>query len=69
MTPPPLRALPAEFLAFGVSDVVKAQPGAWCRPVWLLIGKAACVGVFAYGLWQTRRINSAHPEQADEVQG
>ena len=31
------------LLAFGVSDIVETQTGAWWRPWWLLLWKAACV--------------------------
>ncbi|MCB1230017.1 MAG: hypothetical protein KDN19_07120 [Verrucomicrobiae bacterium] len=38
------------FLAFGASDLVEIQTGAWWKPWWLLLWKAACiVGLFA--LW------------------
>lgn len=40
------------FVAFGVSDIVETHTGAWWRPVWLLIWKATCVGVFACLLWK-----------------
>ncbi|MBE7458640.1 MAG: hypothetical protein KJ057_17160 [Phycisphaerae bacterium] len=33
------------FLAFGASDVVEADTGAWWRPWWLLAWKAACLAV------------------------
>ena len=44
------------FLAFGASDLVEMQTGAWFRPWWLLLWKATCVtvlvGTFArYRLW------------------
>ncbi len=40
------------FLAFGISDLVEARTGAWWRPLWLLLLKAGCIAVFAYGLWE-----------------
>lgn len=49
------------FLAFGVSDLIEARTGAWWRPAWLLILKAACVGVFAYGLWEHLRLRGTTP--------
>jgi hypothetical protein len=33
------------LVAFGLSDVVEVQTGAWWRPWWLLVWKAGCVGV------------------------
>ena len=46
------------FLAFGASDVVEVQSGAWWRPWWLLAWKAACIGALAVLLvlyWRRRR--------------
>ena len=31
------------FVAFGWSDVVEVQTGAWFRPWWLLVWKGVCV--------------------------
>ena len=31
------------FVAFGISDIVEVSTGAWWRPWWLLLWKAACV--------------------------
>ncbi len=33
------------FLAFGASDLIEMQTGAWWRPWWLLVWKGACVAV------------------------
>ncbi len=33
----------AVLLLFGLSDVVEASSGAWWRPWWLLVWKAACI--------------------------
>lgn len=33
----------AVLMAFGASDLVETQTGAWWRPWWLLLWKAACV--------------------------
>ncbi len=33
------------LVAFGISDVVETRTGAWWRPWWLLVWKAACVVV------------------------
>ncbi len=35
------------FVAFGLSDVIEAQTGAWWRPWWLFVLKAVCVLVLA----------------------
>ena len=45
------------FALFGVSDIVETTTGAWWRPRWLLMWKAACVVTF---LWLLKRhINMA----------
>ena len=43
------------FLVFGVTDLIEMQTGAWWRPPWLLVMKAACIAVFAQGIWQFTR--------------
>jgi hypothetical protein len=35
--------LAATLVAFGISDVVEAQTGAWYEPWWLLAWKAVCI--------------------------
>ncbi len=35
------------LIAFGISDLVETQTGAWWRPPWLLAWKAACVAILA----------------------
>ena len=40
------------FALFGVSDIVETTTGAWWRPWWLLVWKAACVATF---LWLLKR--------------
>ena len=56
-----LRCLEAAIalVLFGCSDLVEAHTGAWWRPWWLLVWKAACVLVLA-GLtidyWRRRRL-------------
>jgi hypothetical protein len=42
------------FIAFGGSDVVEVQTGAWWRPWWLLGWKAACLLVMVQQLTQYR---------------
>lgn len=58
--------LAAAFLAFGISDLIEAQTGAWWRPPWLFILKAGCVGVFAYGYWEHRRIRNTEASRPNE---
>jgi len=47
------------FVLFGVSDIVEATTGAWWRPWWLLIWKAACLCVFLRLFADWRRQRSA----------
>lgn len=42
--------LPLTFGVFGLSDVIELQTGAWWRPWWLFVMKAACVLVFVVAL-------------------
>lgn len=46
------------FLLFGLSDIVEVQTGAWWRPWWLLIWKAACV--FAMLALLARHMRTLH---------
>jgi hypothetical protein len=45
------------FLLFGFSDLVEISTGAWWRPWWLLLWKAACLGTFL-ALWLNHRRTS-----------
>ena len=36
------------FFWFGVSDFIEVGTGAWYRPIWLLLMKAACVAVLVH---------------------
>ena len=49
------------FTCFGVSDLVEATTGAWWRPWWLLVWKAACVAtlLFLLNRYLARRKRSA----------
>jgi len=42
--------LAGAFVLFGISDVIESKTGAWWRPPWLLILKAACVAVILWGI-------------------
>lgn len=48
--------LASAFLAFGLSDIIESQTGAWWRPWWLLVLKGGCICAFLYGAWAYRRI-------------
>jgi hypothetical protein len=52
-----LLILTAAFGAFGVSDIIESHTGAWWRPWWLFVLKAACVLAMAppaWRLWKSR---------------
>ena len=44
--------LAVAFFVFGLSDVVESQTGAWWRPWWLFVWKAACVLTFLFCFWR-----------------
>lgn len=54
--------LAATLVAFGLSDVVEVQTGAWYRPWWMLLWKATCVVILlGYGLaWWRCRAQARH---------
>src|SRR5260221_14422810 len=43
-----LLLLGATLVVFGGSDLVESQTGAWWRPWWLLLWKAACVLMLSF---------------------
>lgn len=56
-------------MAFGVSDIIELQTGAWWRPWWLLLLKAACLLSFAqtgYYLWWHQKRNGIEQEKQHE---
>ena len=46
---PTLRILAITLVVFGASDVVEARTGAWWKPWWLFVWKAACILVLLLG--------------------
>ncbi len=55
-------ALGVALVAFGLSDVVEAQTGAWYRPWWLLSWKATNVAAIAVlGFFALRRASVGRP--------
>lgn len=56
------------FLAFAGSDAVEMQTGAWWRPWWLFVWKAACVvllvGVAVHHI-RTERSTASEPDAPD----
>lgn len=44
------------FIAFGFTDLVEMQTGAWWKPWWLFVWKAACVLLLAtVGIYHRRK--------------
>ena len=51
------------IVAFGFSDLVEARTGAWWKPWWLFVWKAACVLLMLAGAWRyrhARRLQRRH---------
>ena len=47
------------FVAFGVSDIIEAQTGAWWRPFSLLVLKAICVVTFVLCFFKYKKLQGA----------
>ena len=60
-----MALLVVTLVAFGFSDVVESRTGAWWRPWWLFLWKAACVVLLAFGFFRyyrlTKRRQSTEP--------
>ncbi len=52
--------LPLAFAAFGISDLIEVQTGAWWEPWWLFVMKAVCVLVFLLAWRALRRQGKPH---------
>ena len=59
------------LIAFGLSDVVETTTGAWWRPWWLFVWKAACVAIIVVTVgrlwWVTRRRAPTSPGRSAEA--
>ncbi len=58
---PTLRTLAITLVVFGTSDIVEARTGAWWKPWWLFVWKAACVLVLLLGLIHYYRLTKKVP--------
>mgnify|MGYP000510082498 CR=1 FL=1 len=47
------------FVAFGVSDIIEAQTGAWWRPFSLLVLKVICVVTFVLCFFKYKKLQGA----------
>lgn len=65
--PSPVRRLGTAaciaFFAFGASDLVEIQTGAWYKPWWLFGWKAACVVVLLSCPWAYHRRREREPQK------
>ena len=52
-----LLMLVVALFVFGGSDIVESRTGAWWRPWWLFVWKAACVVVLLVGFWRYYRLS------------
>ena len=57
------------FCAFGVSDIVEVETGAWWRPWWLLVWKGLCIVVLLVLLWQHYRAGKRTKEPGSGLIG
>ena len=48
------------FVAFGISELIEAQTGAWWRPLSLLVFKGACVFTFVVCFYKYRKITATN---------
>jgi hypothetical protein len=58
---PTLWWLAVVLAVFGASDVVEARTGAWWKPWWLFVWKAACVAGLFFGFLRYYRMSNALP--------
>ena len=56
----------AFFIAFGISDLVEAQTGAWWRPLWLLAWKGLCLVVLTCCYWKYRKVRARLAAEVDQ---
>ena len=55
---PTLWTLALTLAIFGGSDLVEARTGAWWKPWWLFVWKAACVIVLLFGFVRYYRMRN-----------
>ena len=60
-----LSFLSAAFAAFGVSDLIEANTGAWWRPWWLLALKGLCLIAIAAGFRKYFQLTKERPAADD----
>ena len=60
-----LLAVPT-FLLFGISDIVEVSTGAWWKPWWLLVWKAACIAAMLALLTDYLRNPTTNTKQDDD---
>jgi len=64
---PTLFVLVVTLAIFGASDLVESRTGAWWKPWWLFVWKAACVIVLLFGFLHYYRVQKSKPQMgADE---
>jgi len=64
----PLLAAAFVFLAFGLSDLVETQTGAWWKPWWLFVWKALCVHAMLALFFLHRRHTRGYANQLPSPQ-
>jgi len=56
------------FFAFGISDLIEMQTGAWWRPVGLLMLKSSCIIGFAFCFLKYRQLSKNKGDILDQKQ-
>ena len=54
-----LLLLVGTLAVFGGSDLVEARTGAWWKPWWLFVWKAACVAILFFGFLRYYRLRKS----------
>lgn len=55
------------FAGFGLSDWIEAGTGAWWRPWWLLVLKAACLLTIVRSLWKLWPLLKPKPKRPGDA--
>ena len=54
------------LFCFGISDFIEVSTGAWYKPIWVLLLKAACVVILIHCLVKYLALRKEKPESKQE---